>query len=84
MCTWMASDDDFFVIRRFGKASARVILLMQHEIAQVEEALYTEDAKCLDEKGDNGTFHGDPRQKRRFLIEDLARRLERYRECLPR
>ncbi|KAL8966722.1 MAG: hypothetical protein Q9183_003240 [Haloplaca sp. 2 TL-2023] len=78
LCTWMASDDDFFIIRRFGKASARIILLMQHEIAQLEEALYTEDAKCLDEDGDNGTFDGDPRQRRRGLIEELARRLERY------
>jgi hypothetical protein len=36
---WMASDDDFFVIRRFQSLNAEVILYMQDRIVQIEERL---------------------------------------------
>lgn len=82
MCTWMASDPDFFVIRRFEKLGARVVLLMQNRIAQLEEAVYVEDAKCTMQGGDNGTFDGDSCKQRQDAMEELTWRLERYRECL--
>lgn len=76
----MASDDDFFVIRRFGKISARVILLMQQRITQLEEDLSKEYLQCRDEGGDNGTFESDYRWRRVQIMDELAWRLERYRE----
>ncbi|KAL8784969.1 MAG: hypothetical protein Q9213_003630 [Squamulea squamosa] len=74
----MASDDDFFVIRRFEKLGARVALRMQNEIVQLEEALQAEDVKCFNEEGDNGTFNGDSRIRRQEVMDELVWRLERY------
>ena len=82
MCTWMASDDDFFVIRRFEKLGARVALLMQNQIVQLEDALRAEDISCTTYGGDNGTFIEDPRPRRQVIMDELVWRLERYRECL--
>ncbi|KAL8998395.1 MAG: hypothetical protein Q9169_002523 [Polycauliona sp. 2 TL-2023] len=78
MCTWMASDDDFFVIRRFEKLGARVALLMQNGIAQLEEQLRAEDVSCTYQGGDNGTFSGDPYVRRQEIMNELVGRLERY------
>ncbi|KAL8696381.1 MAG: hypothetical protein Q9201_007686 [Fulgogasparrea decipioides] len=78
----MASDDDFFVIRRFGKVSARVVLLMQNKIAQLEKALDDEDEKCREEDGDNGVFENDPRWRRCQVMDELAWQLERYQRFL--
>ncbi|KAL8891094.1 MAG: hypothetical protein Q9215_001866 [Flavoplaca cf. flavocitrina] len=78
MCTWMASDDDFFVIRRFEKLGARVALLMQNQIVQLENALRAEDISCTTYGGDNGTFIGDPRPRRQVIMDELMWRLERY------
>ncbi|KAL9033860.1 MAG: hypothetical protein Q9180_005725 [Flavoplaca navasiana] len=74
----MASDDDFFVIRRFEKLGARVALLMQNQIVQLEDALRAEDTSCTIACGDNGTFIGDPRPRRQQVMDDLVWRLERY------
>jgi len=40
---WMDSSHDFFVVRRFGKLNARVLLAMQDKISQREELLETLD-----------------------------------------
>ncbi|KAL8772816.1 MAG: hypothetical protein Q9209_002161 [Squamulea sp. 1 TL-2023] len=74
----MASDDDFFVIRRFAKLGARVALFMQNRIVQLEEAVQAEDIGCTNESGDNGTFSGDSRIRRQELMDELVWRLERY------
>ena len=81
MCTWMASDDDFFVIRRFEKLGARVALLMQNRIVQLEEELRAEDVKCTTRGGDNGSFRKDRQTRRQEVMDELVWRLERYREC---
>ena len=36
---WAASDNDFFVLRRFGALNTRVILKLQDEISELEEEL---------------------------------------------
>ncbi|KAL8811718.1 MAG: hypothetical protein Q9200_001581 [Gallowayella weberi] len=78
LCTWMASDSDFFVIRRFEKLGARVALFMQNKISQLEETVNAEDARCAFEGGDNGTFNGDYNKQRQDALEELVWRLERY------
>ena len=87
MCTFMASDDDFFVLRRFGKLGARVVLRLQNEIAQLEDDLQAEDAFCMRQENpklDNGTFALDPSERRKKIMEELTWRMERYRKCLHR
>lgn len=44
----MASDDDFFIIRRFQSLNANVILYMQDRISQIEGRL-----KCIHEANEN-------------------------------
>lgn len=82
MCTWMASDDDFFVLRRFGKLGARVALYMQDQISALEEDLQIEDNLCrtaVKEESDSGTFRKDPRQLRQQIMNQLCIKLEQYR-----
>lgn len=82
MCNWMSSDDDFFVLRRFGKVGTRVLLFMQDQIVELEEGLQRQDDWCKTaqkEYADNGTFRGDRNPQRRKIMHDLSYMLERYR-----
>ena len=82
MCKWMSSDDDFFVLRRFGKVGTRVLLSMQDQIVELEEGLQREDEWCKTapkDYADNGTFRRDRNPQRRKILHDLSYMLERYR-----
>ncbi len=74
----MSSDDDFFVLRRFGELSTRVALYLQDEIVEVGKQLDVEDAAAVAESADSGTFRRDSRPRRKIL-EHLATLIERYR-----
>ena len=79
----MASDDDCYIVRRFGKLNARVILRMQDQIVQLEQMLDEEDREAMDKRTDvsfsnNGSFRNDPREKRIWIMDQLAVQLERY------
>ncbi|KAL9613055.1 MAG: hypothetical protein Q9167_002401 [Letrouitia subvulpina] len=78
----MASDDDFFVLRRFGKLGARVALLMQNRIVQLEEELLKEDEESRNRGDHSGSFRNDPREQRNKILEELLGRMERYRLSL--
>ena len=79
MCKWTASDDDFFVLRRFGDLSARVLLRLQDRIVKLEEDLQNIDHMCLENGYNNGTFRYDPIGERQLLLDELTSRLEQYR-----
>lgn len=82
MCTWMSSDNDFFVLRRFGEVGARVLLYMQDQIVELEEQLRREDELCKrapKEFADSGTFRGDPNTQRREIMQKLSVVLDKYR-----
>ena len=79
MCKWAASDDDFFVVRRFGELSARVLLRLQDRIVEIEEELQRMDEWCRTNDADNGTFRGDPIDGRKLLMDEVTSRLEQYR-----
>ena len=78
LSTFMASDDDFFVLRKFGTLSARVALMMQDRIVHLAEELDKEDRECRQIGANNGTLRYDPRPRRQEILEELAWRLERY------
>lgn len=87
MCTWMASDDDFFVIRRFGELGARVLLFMQDQIVQLEEALQEQDNLCKnapEEYADGGSFRRDRWPCRQDIMQKLSFSLDRYRNAFQR
>ena len=79
MCKWMASDDDFFVIRKFGEVAARVLLRMQDRIAQLEERLQEQDRRSVMNGLDNGTFRNEKNLTRDGIMEELTWRLKEYR-----
>lgn len=79
MCKWIASDDDFFVLRRFGELGARVLLRMQDRIVKLEEDLQRLDHMCQENGSNNGTFRYDPVWERQRLLDELTSRLEQYR-----
>ena len=79
MCTFVASDDDLFVLRRFEKSGARVAMMMQDRIAKLEEDLAIEDEQGRDESSHCGTFRWEPRPERQHILDEMTWRLERYR-----
>ena len=79
MCRWMASDDDFFVIRKFGEVAARVLLRMQDRIAQLEEDLQKQDRISVNQGLHNGTFRKEKNLLRDEIMDELTWRLKEYR-----
>ncbi|KAL2040569.1 hypothetical protein N7G274_006548 [Stereocaulon virgatum] len=77
---WLASDDDFFLLRRFGCSSARVALFLQDQVARCEIALKAHDIQAMQASLDSGTFRNDQQEHRPQAMEDLATVLERYQK----
>lgn len=84
MCRWMASDDDFFVIRKFGEVAARVLLRMQDRIAQLEEDLQKQDRISVIQGLHNGTFRKEKNLLRDEIMDELTWRLSQYRMLYDR
>lgn len=79
----MASDQAFFILRRFSTLNTRVLLAMQDEIVELEDRLNFMDEEYsrrdYSEPVDNGTFRDDPFNDRRKLVQEiLPEKLARY------
>lgn len=82
---FVASDDDFFVLRRFGVLSARVLLALQDRLSELEEELQTLDAMhSLKTAADahNGSFRQDTHPERRELVLSIYRNLREYSQLI--
>jgi hypothetical protein len=82
---WMATDNAFLIVRRFGNLNARIALSMQDDIVQLEEKLDAIErilsAKNQDWRMNNGSFREDPWDERRYLIKnELPKKLAEYSE----
>lgn len=83
---WMASDDDFFVFRRFESLNAGVILFMQDRIVQIEAKLEEIHKRIEDSPSDhnlkNCSFRWDAQYQveRTKLMEELSAILHHYSE----
>jgi hypothetical protein len=83
---WMASEDDFFIFRRFESLNAGVILWMQDRIVQIEERLEAIHKMIEDSPSDhnlkNCSFRWDRQyqSERTKLMEELSAILHRYSE----
>lgn len=80
---WVASEQAFFIVRRFGALNTRVILALQDEIVQLEQTLNALDEsfsrKEKDTSTNNGSFRYDPSVQRRELVQEiLPGKLLRY------
>lgn len=79
---FVASDTDFFILRRFSVANARIALLLQDRVSQTVEDLEKVDELCSQKDGkdvDNGSFRTDI-EARTELLEELQSRLNKYSE----
>lgn len=84
-CEFVSSDEDFFVLRRFGTLSARVLLNLQDQLAtlegrleDIEQQLRQRDAPDVH----NGSFRQDPQAQRKEIILEAQRVLREYSKCL--
>jgi hypothetical protein len=80
---WIASDQAFCIVRRFGALNMRAILALQDEIVALEEELDGMDknhsSKEMPDGVENGSFRNDTHSERSKLIrEKLIPKLERY------
>lgn len=84
---FVSSDNDFFVLRRFGALSARVLLRLQDQLTQIEEdleALETHHRQKEVPDVHNGTFREETLKDREKLIGDAQRLLRKYsKQCYP-
>jgi hypothetical protein len=86
---WMASSDDFFIIRRFQSSNALVILYMQYRIVGIEDRLNEihERIEKEDFETRNSSFLWDERfepERARLLVEltGLLHHYSEYRQKL--
>ena len=82
---WMASSNDFFLLRRFGALNARVILLMQDRISRLEQDIDKIDQEVRDSSNPaarNDSFRLDQGSKREYLLDLLIPKLKEYSEIL--
>ncbi|KAL2687391.1 hypothetical protein Neosp_004951 [[Neocosmospora] mangrovei] len=81
---FISSDDDWFILRRFGALNVRVALALQDEVSVLEEDLKKLDA-TYSQRGapdrHNGRLRGDV-EERRALIELLSDKLYKYSEYM--
>lgn len=80
-CEFLDSDNDFFILRRFGALSARILLALQDELVQFEDELTdleTQFQQVLSRDVHNGSFRRDLLPDRRRLIEQIQLKLRDY------
>lgn len=78
---WAASDNDFFVVRRFGALNTRVILKWQDDITRLEEELETlekENSRVGGQVVNNGSFRHDTVPRRRQILMECYTKLKEY------
>ncbi|KAI0154248.1 hypothetical protein GGR57DRAFT_467663 [Xylariaceae sp. FL1272] len=80
--TLVASEDDFFILRRFARLNVRIALLLQDEIVMLEDELAAMDhinSKKSSEDIHNGSFRED-QPDRKALLGKIRLRLKDYNE----
>lgn len=84
-CEFVASDDDFFVLRRFSVLSARVLLALQDELAELEGQLEVHEKELASTSAPNvhnGTFRDEHSETRLDIIREVDRKLRAYNELV--
>ena len=82
---FVASDHDFFVLRRFGALSARVLLGLQDELCSLEEQLNILEDRLQSRDGPdvhNGSFRQETEEGRKELFMQAQCVLRNYSQSL--
>ena len=81
--SYLASETDFLIFRRFEGPSTRIALMLQDRVACLEEQLEVIDStyerrECVDTN--NGTFRDEDVDTRRDVLVELKKALDEYCE----
>ncbi|KAK5128244.1 hypothetical protein LTR85_002911 [Meristemomyces frigidus] len=84
---WMASANDFFLLRRFSPLQARCLLYLQNEIAKIDKAIEAWDAYAqkhppASAAGMCGSLDNDPYSERIQLVRQAIPLLEQYNQLV--
>jgi hypothetical protein len=82
---FIASDNDFYILRRFASLNSRVALTLQDQISVLEEQLDDLDKHCSRRDAEdlhNGSFRDD-REERTALVEMIYEKLTKYSAFAP-
>lgn len=80
----IASDNDFFVLRRFGSLSARVLLGLQDQLSCLELDLKALEKRVREKDAPdihNGSFRQETQDERQTLLSRAQRLLREYSQC---
>lgn len=86
-CRFVATQNDFFLLRRFGALNARALLTMQHKITELENVLEDLDSRCMNhENAESGRVNSlswdksfdNPWNARAKVVDDLQPLLHKY------
>ena len=81
--SYIASDEDYLILRRFGCLHIRVLLMLQDELVELEGQLAEMDAALAAKDYidiHNGSFREETSEDRLDLIHEIERRLRNYNE----
>jgi hypothetical protein len=84
-CKFVASDDDFFVLRRFSVLSSRILLALQDELSELEGQLDAHEKELTAKSAlnrHNGTFREEFSEIRLDLVHEIDRKLRAYNELV--
>ena len=79
--SFVASDNDFFVLRRFSALSARVLLGLQDQLSRLEDNLEVLEERAREKAAPdvhNGSFRQETQEDREDLICQAQRLLREY------
>lgn len=79
-CSFIASENDFFMLRRFASVSARIALSLQDQVVVLEERLNELDwnySRKEEEDVNNGSFRDDD-EERGEVLEELRVAILKY------
>lgn len=80
----LGSDNDFMIFRRFGALNARILLLLQDEIAVLEQQLHYLDAKYASPEASdihNGSFRLEALPQRSNILSEIQVKIQQYSTC---
>lgn len=78
---FIASDSDFFILRRFSTLNVRIALALQDDVSYLEEKLTALDEKYSKKSHDdvnNSTLRSDQKEDRKAIVWDITQKLSKY------
>ncbi|KAI6849100.1 hypothetical protein KC332_g5927 [Hortaea werneckii] len=84
---WMASSNDFFILRRFSPLQVRCLLYLQNEIAKRDQLIESWDIYAQKQpygtlKGNSGSLSYDPYPERLTLIQQALPLIQQYNDLI--